>query len=65
MLISTKNRVAINLPFGELQPILNWCEKNCVGNYQYMEDPNGDMYNSWIFFFDSERDLVAFMLWKK
>lgn len=65
MLISTKNRIAINLPFGELQPILNWCDKNCLGNYQYMEDPNGEMYNSWIFFFESERDYVAFILWKK
>jgi len=65
MLLSTKNSVAINLLFGELQPMLNWCEKNCVGNWQYMEDPNGDMYNSWIFFFENERDYVAFMLWKK
>ena len=65
MLPSTQNKVKINLNFGELQPVLNWCDKNCIGNYQYMEDPNGDMYNSWIFFFENERDYVAFMLWKK
>jgi hypothetical protein len=30
-----------------------------------MEDPHGDMYNSWIFFFEQERDYVAFVLWNK
>jgi hypothetical protein len=30
-----------------------------------MEDPNADMYGGWIFFFENERDYVAFMLWKK
>jgi hypothetical protein len=66
MLPSTQNRIAINLNFGELKHVLSWCEKNCTGQFQYMEDPNGDgFYNSWIFFFENERDYVAFMLWKK
>lgn len=30
-----------------------------------MEDPNGEMYNSWVFFFETERDYVAFTLWKR
>lgn len=64
MLINTKNKVKVNLDFGKLKPLLQWCEKNCVGTWQYMEDPNGDMYNSWIFFFDDERDYVAFIIWQ-
>jgi len=29
-----------------------------------MED-HADQYNSWEFFFESERDYVAFLIWKK
>lgn len=65
MLINTQHRVGLKLNFGQLKPILSWCEKNCIGKWQYMEDPNGDMYNSWIFFFEQERDYVAFVLWNK
>ena len=45
--------------------MLEWVDNNCVGEVKYMEDPNGDMYNSWVFFFENERDYVAFTLWKK
>jgi len=30
-----------------------------------MEDPHGEMYNSWVFFFESEKDYMAFTFWKK
>jgi hypothetical protein len=31
-----------------------------------MEDPNADyLSGGWIFFFESDRDYVAFTLWKK
>jgi len=65
MLPNIQNKIKINLNFGELKPILNWCEDNCIGKWYYMEDPNADMYSGWIFFFESERDYVAFTLWKK
>lgn len=65
MLLNTRNRVSINLDYGQLKPILEWCERNCTDNWKYMEDPNGPMYSSWIFFFDSDRDYVAFTLWNK
>jgi hypothetical protein len=65
MLLNTQHKIGLELSFGQLKPILNWCEKNCIGEWQYMEDPHGDMYNSWIFFFEQERDYVAFVLWNK
>lgn len=65
MLLNTCHRVKVSLNFGDLKPILDWCEKNCTGEWRYMEDPNGDMYISWVFFFESERDYVAFLLWNK
>lgn len=58
-------KTQIKLNYGELNQILDWCEKNCVGNYKYMEDPNGSMYDSWVFLFENERDYVAFIVWKQ
>jgi hypothetical protein len=53
------------MPWGQLKEIVEWCDRNCTGDYRYMEDPNGEMYNSWVFFFENERDYVAFLMWKK
>ena len=53
------------MPYGNLKKIVEWCDRNCNGDYRYMEDPNVDMYNSWVFFFELERDYVAFTLWNK
>lgn len=63
--LPTAYKVQVKLPYGELQPIVEWCDRNCVDEWRYMEDPNGDMYNSWVFFFENERDYCAFLLWKK
>ncbi len=64
MLLNTQNRIKVKLNFGQLKPILDWCEANCIGEWRYMEDPNADMYIGWVFFFENERDYVAFTLWK-
>lgn len=62
--IPTAHQANVALAYGELQPIVDWCERNCVGDWKYMENHN-DQYNGWQFFFESDRDYVAFMLWKK
>lgn len=59
------NPIKIKLNYGELKEYLDWCERNCVGNFKYMEDPNGPMYDSWIFFFENVQDYATFLLWKK
>lgn len=63
--IPTAFKIKIKVPYGQLQPTVEWCERNCTGEWKYMEDPNGEMYNSWVFFFESERDYVAFTVWKQ
>lgn len=63
--IPTAFKVYINVPYGELQHVVEWCDRNCAYDWRYMEDPNGEMYNSWVFFFENERDYVAFTMWKK
>ena len=65
MLQNTKHLVKINLKYGTLQSTVDWCERNCTGEWHYTEDPNGEMYFSWIFVFDDERDYVAFTLFIK
>ena len=62
--LPTQYKVKVDLPYGKLQHIVEWCERNCTSDYRYMEDPNGNMYNGWIFFFETERDYVAFKIWK-
>ena len=53
------------MPWGQLKEIVEWCDRNCTGDYRYMEDLSGEMNNSWVFFFEAERDYVAFLMWKK
>lgn len=62
--IPTSLKVVLDIPYGELQAIVEWCDRNCTGEWRYMEDPNGLMYTGWVFFFESERDYVAFTVWK-
>ena len=62
--IPTSHKANLSVPYGQLQPIVEWCDRNCTGEWRYMED-HADQYNSWEFFFESERDYVAFLIWKK
>lgn len=63
--IHTAFKIKLSMPWGQLKEIIEWCDRNCTGDYRYMEDPNSDTYNSWIFFFELERDYVAFTLFNK
>jgi len=63
--IPTAFKIKLSMPWGQLKEIVEWCDRNCTGDYRYMEDPNGEMNNSWVFFFEAERDYVAFLMWKK
>ena len=63
-MLKNTNKVKIDLSYGQLKPVIEWCERNCTGVWHYMEDPKGAMYGSWIFLFEDEKDLVAFTIWK-
>lgn len=63
--IPTSHRISIKIPYGELQSTVDWCDRNCSEEWRYMEDPNAELYTGgWVFFFESERDYVAFKFWK-
>jgi hypothetical protein len=60
----------VNIPFGELQTMIDWCDRNCVGEWRYMdvyEVYNNDWKttNFYEFHFFDEKDYFAFTMWKK
>lgn len=56
----------MGLHYGQLTPIVDWCESNCKGEWTVEFHPyiasNGNLYT---FLFDSEEDYVNFLIWKK
>jgi hypothetical protein len=65
MLTST-NKVDIELYYGDLTPIINWCERNCTEEWGYniIETP-GSGKGKYEFYFENDKDKVAFIMWKK
>ena len=57
--------VKIDLTYGHLQPIIDWCERNCSGEWAYWQiDPPGQDKGEYEFYFTEEKDLVAFRIFK-
>ena len=63
----------IAIPYGDLSSTIKWCEDNCAAEWQFEEAylPYGDYRfvhksdNYYNFYFESEKDYVAFLVWKK
>ena len=62
--IPTAHRANVTTQYGELSSIVDWCERNCSGDWRFMDDPN-NQWGGYDFFFESEKDYVAFLVWKK
>lgn len=72
--LTYQSRVAI--PFGQLQSVIDWCNKNCRANWRYtdnlpdwFEDKEDHRYVQhrnfspfYTFMFEDDRDCMAFML---
>ena len=54
----------IQKPWGELEPVLRWCRAEITGEWrwQMVDMSTRDYGGRYIFYFDSERDTVAFAL---
>lgn len=70
--ITTAYSTTIDLPYGELKRVMEWCKSNCVADWKF--SPGGDARHiaethnrneEYKFYFESERDYVAFLVWKK
>lgn len=58
--IPTSYKTEIEIPFGELDAMIEWCEHNCASEWKFDDSDYG-----YKFYFESERDYVAFLIWKK
>ena len=67
--IPTSHKANITIEFGQLQKIVDWCERNCVSEFWYSGGNDiwdGDrLYYEYEFYFESDKDYFAFMIWKK
>ncbi len=68
------HKTRINILYGDLKNMLEWCKQNCTGDWKY--DQVGDSiddytYNAisgtmmYDFYFETDRDYFAFIMWKK
>lgn len=51
-------------PYGQLDPILSWCDRECAGKWLWRMNSSSS-YNTpgqYTFYFETERDCVAFCL---
>jgi hypothetical protein len=66
MLINTKLKADIIINFGELSGMVSWLERNCTNEWGYeCIQPAGRDAGIYEFYFESEKDLVAFRIWKQ
>jgi hypothetical protein len=63
--IPTALKANIHIDYGHLQPVLDWCERNCEAEYRYLDIDYDSDKGRWEFLFESEKDYVAFLMWKK
>jgi len=64
MLLNLKAEISIE--FGDLKPMVDWLERNCTGEWGYdCVQPAGNTGGTYQFYFESEKDLVAFRMWKQ
>lgn len=62
---NTINGIEIKLKYGELSPVINWCQRNCIGNWSYdIKLPPGNEKGEYLFYFENDKDLTAFTIWK-
>lgn len=54
----------ITKPFGSLDSIISWCKTELVGDWRWelIEVSTDQRPGRYVFYFDSERDLFAFVL---
>ena len=62
-----KYNSVMQLAHGQLDPVLDWCNEHCVGEWGWMDhtDFEKSLSNHWIFLFDNDDDYTYFLLrWK-
>ena len=61
------HRVIVDLRYGELGPLLDLCKRICNDEWFVSETEAAiyDQEGNYRFYFESERDYINFLVWKK
>jgi hypothetical protein len=61
------HQIKIQLSYGQLGPLMDWCKRNCTDKWFVSEsmDVVEQFNGNYKFFFESERDYINFMLFNK
>jgi len=63
---NTTYQTEVTIRYGELKKTIDWCERNCTGDWGYsVIDEAGYSPGNYSFKFDLEKDYVTFLVWKK
>jgi hypothetical protein len=66
MYINTEYKTDVQIQYGELQELLSWCTKNCLGKWGYeIIEYAGSLPGIYNFKFESKDDYVTFLVWKQ
>ena len=61
-----KYETRININYGNLRSILNWCDSTCQSNWEcFIINEAGAEPGTYEFAFESEKDFATFLIWKK
>lgn len=64
MYIDTKFETKVHIPYGQLKTTVQWCKENCERDWGYsILDNAGNFPGNYIFKFESEKDLLTFLLY--
>jgi len=56
----------VYIPYGQLKLMIDWCTLNCAKRWGYeIIDDAGLLPGRYLFKFESEKDYVTFIVWKK
>jgi len=62
----TQYKTRITIGYGELKPVIDWCQRNCANYWGYdCQIPAGREGGLYDFYFETESDYINFILWKK
>jgi len=62
-----KHNTTLDIPFGQLHNVIEWCQNQLERDWQFRVIEEADNYSSglYLFVFESDKDLMKFILWKK
>jgi len=62
-----KYNTTIDIPFGKLAEMIEWCSGHCENDWRFAVLADASRYEAgtYIFLFESEKDYFTFLVWKQ